>query len=180
MNAKTMFKTVLMVPGQPEIAKVNRKTGTLYLSSEIWNQLPEAEKDYVLDHEDGHLTLQTNDEFAANKYAIGKFAQAGTFTNRELGQKIMVMRSILDKADGQTSNFGGDAIAGAVGGIFNNLSILGIGSKSRIKEAQANAALYASQAKVDATKSKSTITMLLIGGALLIVGVVVFFTLRKK
>ena len=102
-----------MVPGQTEIAKVNRKTGTLYLSTEIWNQLPESEKNYVLLHEQGHLKLQTNDEFAANGYAISHFAQAGTFTNRELGQKILVMRSILDKADGQTSNFAADAISGA-------------------------------------------------------------------
>jgi hypothetical protein len=184
MNAKSMFKTVLMVPGQPEIAKVNRKNGTLYLSSEIWNRLPEAEKNYVLFHEEGHLKLQTNDEFAANQYAISKFAHAGTFTNRELGQKIMVMRSIFDKADGQTSNFGGDAIAGAVGGIFQNLSVLGIGSKARQKEAAANAAgtaiIYDAQAKAAAAKSKSTMTMLLIGGTLLIVGLVVFFTLRKK
>ena len=178
------FKRVLMAVGQPEIAKVNMKTGTLYLSSGIWNRLPQPEKDYVLLHEEGHLKLQTTDEYKANAYAVGKFLKAGSFSNKQLGQKIMVMRSVLDKADGQTSGFSEGLVAGAVGAIFENLSILGIGSKARIKEskatAEANATIYSAQGKAAASKSKSIQTIVLIAGVLVIVAVAIYFTLRKK
>lgn len=178
------FKRVIMAVGQPEIANVNLKTGTLYLSDKIWPLLPSQEKDYVIFHEEGHLKLQTTDEYAANSYAVGKFLKAGTFTNKELGQKIMVMRSILDKADGQTANFTAELAAGATSGIMQTLSVLGIGSKARIKEAQANAAanstIYEAQAKAAAAKSNSITKIVLIAGVLVIVAIAIYFTLRKK
>ncbi len=179
-----------MVPGQTEIAKVNRKTGTLYLSSDIWDRLPNAEKNFVIYHEEGHLKLETADEFAANKYAIGKYLSAGQFTSKELGKKIMVMKSIFDKAeDSQTSNFAiAEAVAGAVGSITQSLPVLGIGSKSRIKETQAtaaaNASVYAAQANAASATSKAqaktTTTILIVAGVMLIIGIVVYFTLRGK
>lgn len=178
------FRRVIMTNGQTEIAKVNTKTGSLSLSTDIWNRLPQAEKDYVLFHEAGHLVLQTTDEYAANKYAVGQFLKAGTFTNKELGNKIMVMRSILDKADGQTATFVADVVAGSASGIMQTLSVLGIGSKARIKEAEATAAansiIYEAQAKAAASKSKSTQTIVLIAGVLVIVAVAIYFTLRKR
>lgn len=174
-----------MVPGQVEIAKVNRKSGTLYLSSEIWNRLPQAEKNFVLYHEEGHLKLQTNDEFAANKYAIGKFISAGQFTNREFGQKLMVMKSILNKADTEkVSPFVAELVAGAVTPITQALPVLGIGSKARIKETQAtaaaNAKIYEAQAAAANSKSKSIQNIVLIVGALLVVAVAIYFILRKR
>jgi hypothetical protein len=180
------FKKVIMVPGQPEIAKVNRSTGFLYLSDSIWKGLPESEKAFVLFHENGHLKLQTADEFAANSYAVDHFLGVRTFTNKELAQKIMVMRSIFDKADGQTSNFTGpvtEAVSSAVGSIFQNLSVLGIGSKARQNEAAANAAaqsqVYSAQAAAAVEKSKSTMTIIVVAGVLLIVGLAIYFTLKK-
>jgi hypothetical protein len=180
------FKRVIMAVGQPEIAKVNTKTGTLYLSDAIWKGLPAAEKSFVLFHEEGHLKLQTSDEYAANAYAVGKFLPAGTFTNKQLGQKIMVMRSILDKADGktETANFGiAEAVSGAVTATMENLSVLGIGSKSRLKEtaaaAAANKAVIDAQSTASNKKSKSTMTIVLIGGVLVIVAIAIYFTLRK-
>lgn len=178
------FKRVIMVHGQPEIAKVNLKTKGLYLSDSIWDGLPKDEKDFVLFHEDGHLELNTADEFAANKYAVGKFLKAGTFTNKELGQRIMVMRSILDKADGKTASFTADIAAGAASGIMQTLSVLGIGSKARIREAEAtaaaNATIYEAQAKAAEVKSKNTLKILVVAGVLIIVAVAIYFKLRKK
>ncbi len=184
-----------MVPGQAEIAKVNRKTGVLYLSDAVWKGLPQEEKNFVLYHEEGHLTLQTADEFQANKYAVGKFLSAGTFTQKELGQKIMVMRSILDKADGKTSNFSSDLSSVSLGNdslgigagltaIMQGLPILGIGQKAREKETITNAAaqatIYNAQATAAAAKSKGTLTIIMIAGTLLIVGLIIYFTLRNK
>ena len=172
----SLFTRVLMAnSGQPEIAKVNRKTGVLFLNAKIWDELPTDQKDFVLYHEDGHLIYQTADEYKANEYAISKFVPAGQFNNRELGKRIVVMKEILSKADNDYSNFTDpvSAIAGAVGGIFQTLPVLGVGSKSRIKEATA-------QAEAAAIKSKSTTKILLIVGTLLIVATVVFLTLRKS
>lgn len=183
------FKKTIMVPGQPEIAKVNHKTGTLYLSTDIWRGLPEQEKLFVLFHEEGHLKLNTYDEFQANKYAVKKFVQIGAFNNKQLGQKIMVMRSILDKADGQTSSFTagvGDVygIGQGLQAVFSNLPVLGVGSKARAKEAEATAAANVSvlnaQAKAAAAKSKSTMTIVIIVSVLAIVGLAIFFILKRR
>jgi len=169
---------------QPEIAKVNRKTGVLYLSDDIWNRLPSAEKDFVLLHEEGHLKLQTADEFRANQYAIGKFLSSGTFSNKQFGQKIMVMRSALDKADGVVSSNFTAELGGSASGIMQTLSVLGVGSKSRQNEAKANAAaavqVYDAEAKAAAKKAKSTQTIILIVSALALVGLITFFVLRKR
>jgi len=173
-----------MVPGQAEIAKVNRTTGVLYLSTDVWKGLPEQEKQFVLFHEKGHLTLQTADEFKANEYAVSQFLHAGTFTNKDLGQKIMVMRSILDKADGETSPFIAEMIAGAVGPIVSIIPMLGVGSKARQAEidatAKAQSTIFNSQATATAASTKNTTTIILIAGTLLIVGLTIYFTLRKK
>lgn len=182
---KTLFRNVVMVPDQPEIAKVNRKSGTLYLSSKIWKGLPSDQKEFVLHHEDGHLRLDTADEFQANKYAVNKFLGPRSFTNKELGQKIVVMREILSKAD-ETAGFTGiaDAVAGATGGILQSLSVLGVGSKSRQQEAAANAAaasqLYTAQATAAAAKSKSTLIIIGVAGAIIIFGLIIYLKLRKK
>lgn len=179
------FKRVIIDHGQAEIAKVNLKNRTLYLSPKIWDGLPEAEKEFVLLHEKGHLNMQTADEFAANAYAVKNFVPAGRFTNKELGKRIMVMRSVLDKADGKTANFSGSLdSAGIAGAIFENLSVLGIGSKSRQKEAAANAAANVSvleaQAKASAAKSAGTMKVVLIAGVLLIVAAAIYFTLKMR
>lgn len=178
------FKRVIIDHGQAEIAKVNLKTRTLTLSPGIWKGLPADEKEFVLLHEKGHLEMQTADEFAANKYAVGQFMKVGTFTNKELGQRIMVMRSILDKADGKTASFTADIAAGAASGIMQTLSVLGIGSKARIREAEAtaaaNAAIYDAQAKATEAKSKSTVKILVVSGIIIILAVAIYFKFRKK
>lgn len=173
-----------MVHNQDAIAKVNRKTGVLYLDSKIWNGLPKEEKNFVLWHERGHLYLNTHDEFKANAYAVSKFLPAGTFTQKEFGQKIMVMRSALQRAEEpETSNF--DPVSTAVAaasGIMQTLPLFGIGSKSRIKEAEANAAaetkVIQAQAAADASKSKSLLKIAAVVGVFVLLSVTIYFTLK--
>lgn len=176
------FSKVIMSYGRmPEIAKVNRKTGALWLNTKIWNQLPAEQKDFVLFHEDGHLRLQTADEFEANQYAVSKFTPAGKFNNEQLGKRIVVMRDILAKADGDYSGFSFiDEAAGATSGIIQSLSVLGIGSKGRATEAEAQAELIKAQAQAGAVNSKNTLKIILITGVLILVGVTIYLTLRKK
>ena len=181
---KLNFKRVIMVPGQSEIAKVNRRTGVLYLNPKVWEGLPTDQKEFVLFHEAGHLKLQTSSEFAANKYAIKNFLPVKTITKRELGQKIMVMREILDKADGKIDGFGlVDSIASAVSGITQTLPLLGIGSKARQAEAEINTAnqlqLFEAQSEIAVKQSNQTTKTLVLGGSLLLVLVVIILTLKK-
>ena len=170
------FSKVIYQANQPEIAKVNRKDGTLYLNSKIWSGLPEAEQEYVLLHEKGHLVMQTTDEFKANEYAVKNFVPVRTLTNKELGKRIVVMRSILSKAE---SGFAMDAISG----VFKSLPLLGIGSKAREAEAAANAdaqvKVIAAQTEADKSKSNTTIIISVLVGVILIVIVTLYFTLKK-
>lgn len=181
---KQLFRKVIMVHDQKEIAKVNRKTGVLYLDSKIWDSLPANEKEFVLWHENGHLQLDTADEFKANAYAVKNFVNAGSFKNDDLGKKIMVMRSILKKADEPTSNLTAELAAGAASGIMQTLSILGVGSKARQAEAEKKAAadisIIQAQSAADILKSNTTTKIVIIAGVLLIVGLVLFFTLKNR
>ena len=177
------FRKVIYKPNLGSIAKVNRRTGVLYLDPEIWDRLPTDQKEFVLFHEMGHLRLQTTSEYEANKYAVQEFTKLKTLHNRTLGQKIMVMREILDKAD-DTSPMLAELIAGASSGIVQSLSVLGLGSKSRQKEtaAQADAQIkvLSAQAQIDQQRSKTTTKVLAIAGVLILVTVIIYLTLRKK
>lgn len=162
----TTFSKVVYDPNQAEIAKVNRVDKTLYLNGDIWKGLPVDQREFVLLHEEGHLQLQTADEFEANSYAVGKFAPVRTLTNAELGQRIIVMRNIL------TPRTAGFDIGGIIGSVGDSLSVLGVGSKSRVAEAEA-------QAKADQKKANSTMIMSVLAGVFLIVGIVIYFTFKK-
>nr|WP_319570247.1 hypothetical protein [uncultured Draconibacterium sp.] len=179
------FTKVVMRPGMRDIARVNRKTGVLYLNPNVWEQLPTDQKEFVLFHEEGHLKLQTASEYQANRYAIKKFTELKTLHNRPLGQKIMVMREILDKADdGYESGFGiVEAVAGAASGITQSLGVLGIGSKSRRKESdnltENQLRVIEAQAAAANENSKVNAKYIALGGALLLVLAVIFLTLNK-
>lgn len=164
-----------------DIARVNRETQVLYINPAIWNRLTSHEREYVLFHEDGHLVLATADEFKANAYAIEKYCPVKTLTNSELGKRIQVMSEITDPAR-YISPLALDpvsAISGAVDSIFQALPMFGIGSKSRIKEqnaaAEAQLKLINAQSKSAAANQK----LYLMVGIIAIVGIIMYFTLRK-
>jgi len=140
------FSKVIYDPGQTELAKVNRSTGTLYLNSKIWQGLPRDQQEFVLFHEDGHLTMQTASEFKANEYAIQKFAPVRTLTNGELAQRIIVMRDAFTKAN--TSGFAiGSLVGGALSGVSSLLSVVGLGNSATKETSLANRQLVGEQAK---------------------------------
>lgn len=192
----TKFKQVVFDNTQKEIARVNRVTGVLYLKPQVWDHLPESQKNFVLLHEEGHLNLQTKDEFTANSYAVKNFAPVQTLTNKELGARIVVMQSILTpgkenvKPENDPANFSGygvdpiSNIAGAVGSIFESLPMLGIGAKSRDKsaaaQAQAQAQVIAAQAEADTKKKNNQLIIVIVAGALVIAGLVLFFVMKKR
>jgi len=174
------FSKVVYDPNQAEIAKVNRVDKTLYINSDIWKGLPAEEREFVLLHEAGHLVLQTADEFEANAYAVGQFAPVKTLTSGKLGQRIVVMQSILTPRE---SGFAADLVAGALSSITNVLPVLGIGSKSRQAELNANVAaqtqLIAAQSKADAKKATNNLIIGVLAGVILIVMGSLYFILKK-
>ena len=181
------FSKVIYDPNQSEIAKINRNDGTLYINSKIWKGLPANEREFVLLHEKGHLNLQTADEFQANEYAVSHFVPVRTLTNQELGKRIVVMKTILNKGqEAAESGFSLDF----VGDIAKVLPVIGIGSKSRQEEAAANAAaqqtvaaakqtVIDAQSKADAKKSSTYIMIGTLMGVIAIVIVTLYFILRK-
>ena len=179
------FTKVIFDPSQKEIARVNRATGVLYLKPQIWDHLPQGEKDFVLLHEEGHLKLQTTNEFTANEYAVSHFAPIQTISNKELGARIVIMQDILRPGKENESGFDPvtSAITGAIGSIFTSLPAMGIGSGARQDEmtaqAAANVSVIAAQQKAAQDKSNQTIMMVSIGGAILVVIIVIYFIFKK-
>ena len=186
------FTNVVYDPNQKEIARVNRKDGTLFLKPQIWDNLPEQEKEFVLLHEQGHLVMQTKDEYKCNQYAVKKFMPTHTLDNPELKKRITIMQDILTpgKENGGQAIKNDDvspfvnAIAGAVGGIFQSLPLLGIGSAARQKEtaAAADAQIKVIEAQAEADKKKQSNYLIygIVGVVVLIFGIVLFFTLKKQ
>lgn len=177
------FSKVIYDASQPEIAKVNRLDGTLYLNSQIWKGLPAEQQEFVLLHEEGHLNLQTTDEFEANAYAVSKFAPMTALTNSELGKRIVVMREILTPRELAESAFLIEGIIGAVSGIFQSLPMLGIGSGARQSEmatqAAANVSIIDAQSKANAKKNQTNIIIGVLAGVVLIVIITLYFTFKK-
>jgi len=193
------FSRTVFDPNQKEIARVNRVDGTLYLKPQIWDTLPQGEKDFVLYHEQGHLVLQTTDEYKANAYAVKNYLPSHTLSNPELKARITVMQSILTPGREDVSGFntatspgatvsGGfdpvSAVAGAIGSVFTSLPMLGIGSGARQKEIAAQGAAQASiinaQATADGKKSQNYIVIGILAASFVVVGIVLYFIFKKR
>jgi len=54
-------------------ARVNRRTGTIFLNSETWDNYTEFEKKLIILHEKAHYLLQTTNEQEADAYAVEQF-----------------------------------------------------------------------------------------------------------
>jgi len=58
-------------------ARVNRKTGTIYLNKKVFDKLPPLYKKFVLAHEECHYIFQTKDEEMCDSYAMYKLLKEG-------------------------------------------------------------------------------------------------------
>jgi hypothetical protein len=70
------FSAIFFLPGLRGPAAVHRRTGALYLGPDFF-MLPQAQREFVLMHEKGHLALDTRDELTADAYAFIRFAKKG-------------------------------------------------------------------------------------------------------
>lgn len=72
-------------------ARINRKTGELYISREKWDDLDPNTRLFILLHEAGHIDQQTRNEIAADNYAFQAYAQAG----KPLSKAITALTRLL-------------------------------------------------------------------------------------
>ncbi|MEI6574796.1 MAG: hypothetical protein WCO63_01305 [Bacteroidota bacterium] len=179
-------------------ARVNRVTGGLEINPRIWSVLNSDYKDFVLYHEDGHLRLETADEFEVNKYAVDRFIETATLDNPDLEQRIVVLSDMLSpkgmrkfsgeiysefSADGTAA--GGDmyGIGQALTGLSTLLPAIGIGSKARAKELESSAKtqqeLLTAQSAYSSKKTTNQIIIISVAGGLLIVALVLYFTFKR-
>ena len=77
-----MHKGIVKVYVKPELpggtpALSDRNTGEVWINRKIFDTLPEEHKIFILLHEEGHIVLNTKDEFEADAYAFKKYAEKG-------------------------------------------------------------------------------------------------------
>ena len=171
MFSSVAYKDLGTVPAQ-----VNRKTGELFINPMIWKNIPKDHKDFILLHEKGHLQLMTDDEYQVNRYAVGKYLEAGSLDDSEFNRRIVILSEVLsDDESKYLSNASTDTNLGGIGGLISpiveSLAILGIGSKSRQEEKELS--IKAAEEKAAANQK-----LLIIGGVFLIVLLVIFLILR--
>jgi hypothetical protein len=75
-------------------------------------------------------------------------------------------------------------IAGAIGGIFQTLPSIGVGSKSRQKEidkaTSAQLSILDKQTQLSAEQAKKNTKILVVAGVLVMVIVIIIITLKRK
>ncbi|MBR6279391.1 MAG: hypothetical protein IKR41_11655 [Bacteroidales bacterium] len=74
-------------------ARVNRRTGTVYISKRVFSPLSKRERNFVLAHEEGHYRLNTSVETKADEYAMKKYAGTEPFS---LKNTLKILRNTLD------------------------------------------------------------------------------------
>lgn len=191
------FSKITYKPLNGPLAQVDRRTFELFIDGEKWAKigaLPNGAlyRDFILLHEDAHITLQESSEYRVNRHAINKFLKPiGQLTNEELGARIVVLSDLLEN-DFQNnvlnkstiSNFEGvdpysaiaNGLSGLVTSIFNNLPAMGVGSKSRQREAENQAKLTM---QIETERSRASQKLVVISGVILLLLISIFLIFKK-
>ncbi len=74
-------------------ARVNRRTGDIYINSKIWQSIPEKQRKFILLHEIGHYKLDTSNEIAADDFAFRNFAGTEKYSLKS------ILHAIADNLD---------------------------------------------------------------------------------
>jgi hypothetical protein len=72
-------------------ARVNRRTGEMYISRKMWNVLDPDKRLFILLHEAGHATLNTRSELDADKFAFNAYAELG----KPLSESVKALTRVL-------------------------------------------------------------------------------------
>ncbi|MGN7988667.1 hypothetical protein ACTJKC_15065 [Pedobacter sp. 22226] len=74
-------------------ARVNRRTGEMFLSIRHMKAMPKEHRLFVMLHEKAHVELQTTDEVTADAKAFKEYADLGY----SLNQSVKVLTSVLNE-----------------------------------------------------------------------------------
>lgn len=174
------------------MAQVNHDNNSLLINEDIWQHLNDDVKKFVLWHEEGHLKLDTRDEFIANGYAVDKYVKSAEIKDpKDFSRSIIFLTNTYDlrknnspiSIDTNKSNFVpiAAAIIAAVGGIGSALiSKSNIGSKARKKEASYMAELQMQMEAQRQQSQKQLITYGIIGIVVIIVLITVLMVVKNK
>lgn len=178
-----MFSSIKYVNDANFVAQVNHDDNSLLINETIWQHLNDDVKQFILWHEEGHLKLDTRDEFEANGYAIDKYVKSAEIRDpKDYSRVIVFLTNTYDMYNAPSpttlntndkSNFVpiAAAIIAAAGGIGSALiSKSNIGSKARKKEASYMAEL---QMQMEAQRQQSQKQLIMYG----IIGIVVIIVL---
>lgn len=78
-------------------ARVNRKTGALYINKPVWDKLSPDARAFVYFHEEGHVVLDSTDEMEVDRYAFKKYVQSG----RSLKNAVRSLTGVLSGKSSQ-------------------------------------------------------------------------------
>lgn len=73
-------------------ARVNRRTGVMYISRKAFSRMPVSHRTFVMLHEMGHVVLQTTNEIAADAWAFKQYADMGL----PLSESVKALTRILN------------------------------------------------------------------------------------
>lgn len=76
-------------------ARVNRKTGVMYISLKHMKAMPENHRLFVMLHEMGHVVCQTENEMEADAWAFKEYAKRG----HSLTDSVHALTRVLDDRD---------------------------------------------------------------------------------
>lgn len=65
-------------------ARINRKTGEIFINCRIWDKIPKQERKVILLHEKGHYELNTSNEFQADNFAFDHYAGTEKYSLKSL------------------------------------------------------------------------------------------------
>lgn len=72
-------------------ATVNKRTGQLFISLRHWRKMTPQQRFFMLLHEAGHVTLQTSNEFEADRWAFEQYTSRG----HSLKESVYALSKIL-------------------------------------------------------------------------------------
>lgn len=87
MTEKIVYlPTFLDNPDNP--ARCNRATGVIEINQSVMNKLTPLQQRYWLEHERGHIRLQTTDEIEADRYAFQRLAGTEPYSLKQIRQTM--------------------------------------------------------------------------------------------
>lgn len=123
------------------VARVNHATGELQINSELWPRMSEPHRDYVLIHEEVHLSTGLRDEILVTQLALMQFVQTMNEQNRAGREAFLAQLAEVASVQKQQSEWSNsdakDPITAIANGIGDISDLIGAFVNKGIAKIQA-------------------------------------------